>query len=93
MKKTNLKKNTTNLVRGHQLAPGYLPVGRIVAVPSFGLPVGIHINGFFAEQFRHILMGGLFVAAQVQKFVAVTDNGFPFFFKELFELSQILYDN
>ena len=37
-------------------------------------------------------MGALFVAAQIQKSIAVADNAFPLLFKKSFELRQILQD-
>ena len=38
-------------------------------------------------------MSGLLIAAKVEEFVAVTDNGFPLLFEQSLELREVLQDN
>ena len=38
-------------------------------------------------------MGGRFIAAQIQKFIAVADDGFPLLFKQRLELGNVLNDD
>ena len=58
-----------------------------------GLAVGVGINGRLAEQFRHVLVGALLVTAKVQKLVTVAQDGLPLFFKQGFELCDVLQND
>ena len=59
----------THFIRGHQLPSGSLKVGGVASATAFGLTVGVRIDGLFPQQLGHILVGGLLIAAQVQKSV------------------------
>ena len=59
----------THFIRGHQLPSGSLKVGGVASAAAFGLAVGVGIDGLFSQQLGHILVGGLLIAAQVQKSV------------------------
>jgi len=38
------------------------------------LAVGVRVNGLLAQQLGHILMGGLLIAAEVQKSVTIREQ-------------------
>ena len=57
------------------------------------LPVGVGVDGFLAQQLRHILVRALLVAAEIEELIAVTHDGFPLLFKQGFELGKVLNDN
>ena len=38
-------------------------------------------------------MSGLLIAAEVQELITVTNNGLPLFFKQCFQLGQVLDDD
>lgn len=58
-----------HLVRGHQLPACGLEVGGVAAAAPFGLSVSVCINCLLAQQLGNILVGGLLIAAQIQKAV------------------------
>ena len=55
----------THFIRGHKLPSGSLKVGGVASAAALGLAVGVGVNGLLPQQLGHILMGGLFIAAQV----------------------------
>ena len=58
------------------------------------LAVGVQPEGAFAQiAFRDELVGGRFVAAQVEKFIAVAHDGFPLFLVQRLELGDVLDDD
>ena len=83
----------TNLIGCQKLTTADLIVGGIVSASSGTLSVGIRVDGFLAQQLTHILVGGLLIAAQVEKLIAVADDGFPLLFKQCLELCQVLKDD
>ena len=83
-----------HLRRIQQLPPGDLPVGGIVAAAPGAFSVGVHINGLLAEVgFRNHFVGAGFIAAQIQKLIAVAQDGFPLLFKQVLKLGDILNDD
>lgn len=83
----------THFIRHEQFSARELPVGGVAAAPPFGLAIGVRVNGLLAQQFGHILVGGLLVAAQIEKFITVSHNALPLLFKEGLELSEVLDDD
>lgn len=59
----------THLVRSFQLPSRGLIVGGIAAVSSLGLSVGVGINRLLAQQLGNVLMGSLFIAAEIEEFI------------------------
>ena len=82
-----------HLVRGHQLAACLLEVACIGTVTAPCLSARPRVDRRLAQQFRHILMCGLLVAAQIKERVTVACDVFPRFFKHAFELRDILQDD
>lgn len=80
----------TNLIRGQKLSTADLIVGGIVSASPGTLSVSVCVDGFLAQQFAHIFVGGLLVATQVEELIAVADDGFPLLFKQCLELCQVL---
>ena len=64
----------THFIRGHKLPSGSLKVGGVASAAAFGLAVGVRVNGLLAQQLGHILMGGLLIAAEVQKSVTIREQ-------------------
>ena len=58
--------------------------------PATALSGVVGVDGFLAQQFAHIFVGGLLVATQVEELIAVADDGFPLLFKKCLELCQVL---
>ena len=83
----------THFIRGHQLPSGSLKVGGVASAAAFGLAVGVGVNGLFPKQLGHILVGGLLIAAKIQKSVTIAYDAFPLLVKERFQLGQILEDD
>ena len=71
----------THLIRGQKLAARDLVVGGVAAGVPGALAVGVQPEGAFAQVvLGDQLVGAGFVAAQLQKLVAVAHDGFPLFF-------------
>lgn len=69
-----------HLIRLEQFASACLPVHAVAAVAAAASVVGRDRDRFLADQLRNILVRALLVAAQVQKFVAQTDQRLPVVF-------------
>ena len=82
-----------HLVRGHKVAPGLLVVDAVTAAAAFALVVAGGGNGFLSQQFRDILVGFLFSAAEIEKLITQTDQRFPIVFIHGFELCHVLHDD
>ena len=83
----------TNLIRGQKLSTADLIVGGIVSASPGTLSVSVRVDGFLAQQFAYILMGGLLVATQVEELIAVADDRFPLLFKQRLQLGEVLQDD
>ena len=83
----------TNLIRGQKLSTADLIVGGIVSASPGTLSVSVRVDGFLAQQFAHIFVGGLLVATQVEELIAVADYGFPLLFKQCLELCKVLMND
>lgn len=71
-----------------------LVVGGIAAGMPGALAVGVQPEGAFPQVvLGDQLVGGRFIAAQIQKFIAVADDGFPLLFKQRLELGNVLDDD
>ncbi len=64
-------------IRGQQFAAAHLKIGGVRAGFSLGLPMGFRINGGFPKGLGDVLVGGRFVAAQVQNCVTISRNCLP----------------
>ena len=51
------------------------------------------VDGFLAQQFGHILMGGLLVAAQIDKGIGISDDALPVILEKCLQLADILQDD
>ena len=58
-----------HLIWGQQFAAAHLKIGGVRAGFPFGLPMGFCINSGFPKGLGDVLVGGRFVAAQVQNCV------------------------
>ena len=82
-----------HLIRLEQFASACLPVHAVAAVAAAASVVGRDRDRFLADQLRNILVRALLVAAQVQKFVAQTDQRLPVVFVHGLELRHVLRDD
>ena len=82
-----------DFIRKHQFSFLQLCTFGGTAISSFGLRVGINVNGFCSQTFGNILKGTLFIPAQIEKRIAVSHNRFPLFLIECFQLREILQDD
>ena len=83
----------SHLVRGQQLTPGHLEIGRVGAGFAFRLPVRFRINCGFAKHFGDIFVRTGLVTAKIQNGIAVTWNCLPAILIQFFDLCHILNDN
>ena len=84
----------TDLIGRHQLPARDLVVGGVAAGMPGALAVGVQPEGAFPQVvLRDQLVSGRFIAAQVQKFITVADDGFPLLFKQRLELGNVLNDD
>ena len=84
----------TDLIGRHQLPARDLVVGGVAAGMPGALAVGVQPEGAFPQVvLRDQLVSGRFIAAQVQKFITVADDGFPLLFKQRLELGNVLDDD
>ena len=84
----------THFRRIQQFPSGDLPIGGVVAAASGTFAVGVHIDGFLAQiGFCNHLMGAGLITAQIEKFIAVAQNGFPLLFKQVLQLCDVLNDD
>lgn len=82
-----------HLVRGHEVASRLLVVDAVTAAAAFALVVAGGGDGFLSQQFRDILVGFLFSAAEIEKLITQTDQRFPIVFIHGFELCHVLHDD
>ena len=80
------------LVRRQQLPPVDLHVGGPGAGLALGFPVGLGVDGGFAEGLGDVLVGAGLVAAEVQQGVRVAGDGFPGVLVQLLDLGHVLND-
>ena len=83
----------SHLVRGQQLTPGHLEIGRVGAGFAFRLPVRFRINCGFAKHFGDIFVRTGLVAAKIQNGITVAWNCLPAILVKLLDLRHVLYDN
>ena len=68
-------------------------VDAVTAAAAFALVIACRGNRFLPQQFRNVLVGFLLGAAEVEEFVAQTDERFPIVFIHGFELCHVLHDD
>ena len=83
----------SHFVGCHKLSPRDLIVRGKVAPHTVASAVGVGVDSRLAELFADVLVGALFVTAEIDKLVAVADDRFPLLFKQRFELCEILQDD
>ena len=84
----------TDLIGRHQLPARDLVIGGVAAGMPGAFAVGVQPEGAFPQVvLGDQLVGGRFIAAQIQKFIAVADDGFPLLFKQRLELGNVLNDD
>ena len=82
-----------HFVRGEQLPARLLEVLGVGAVAPPALAGGAGLDGLLAQQFGHILVGALLVAAQVDKGVGVADDALPRVLEKFFQLGDVLQND
>ena len=70
-----------------------LVVDAVTAAAAFALVVAGGGDGFLSQQFRDILVGFLFSAAEIEKLITQTDQRFPIVLVHGFQLRHVLHDD
>ena len=83
----------THFIRGHELAPDELPVGRVAAVSAARAGKSLRVDGLLAQQLGDVFVGAQFVAAQVEELVTITYDVLPLLLEQGFELGHVLDDD
>ena len=79
-------------VGGEKLPARLLVVDTETAVSSAAVAVGIRVQRLLAHELGNILVGFLFVPAEIEKLVAQADQRFPLLLEQRLDLRHILRD-
>ena len=81
-----------HFVGGEKLPTRLLVVDAETAVSSAAVAVGIRVQRLLAHELGNILVGFLFVSAEIEKLVAQADQRFPLLLEQRLDLRHILRD-
>ena len=82
-----------DFIRGHQLPARLLGALGIGAAAPLALAAGAGADGFLPQQLGDVLVGALFVAAQIHQGVGVADDALPVILEQGLQLGDVLQND